>query len=113
MKRSIISSGDALRAVAALRPRDEETLRAVVRMLGLTFEAGLATRAAPSIGAWKQSAPTSIPTAPIQAPARNGASVCLLMNPPSRLDSGRWQQCCRPAPPRGSTGWCSMRPAGG
>ena len=101
MKRSIISSGDALRAVAALRPRDEETLRAVVRMLGLTFDAGLATRAAPSIGAWKPSAATSITTAPIQAAAREPERAVLPANQPavaSRLRHLR-SSSAAPAPP--------------
>jgi hypothetical protein len=80
MKRSVISSGDALRAVAALKPRDEETLHALVRMLGLTLGGGPATRAAPSIGVWKQSAPKSLSTAAIQLPAREPEQAVLSAN---------------------------------
>jgi len=86
MRRPVISAGDALRAVAALGPGDEETLQAIVRMLGLDVDGTVATRAAPSIGAWKQSVPKTVSTAPIQPPSRSpGRSV--VSSPPSIIAS--------------------------
>jgi hypothetical protein len=70
MRRPVIALGDALRAVAALEPRDAEALHAVVRLLGLTLDAEVSTRAARSIGAWKPTGTRSVTTEPIQAPAR-------------------------------------------
>jgi hypothetical protein len=70
MRRSVIALGDALRAVAALDPRDAEALGATMQMLGLTLGAEIRTRAAPSIGAWKPSATQTVSIAPIPAPVR-------------------------------------------
>jgi hypothetical protein len=70
MRRPVIALGDALRAVAALQPRDAEALHAVVWMLGLTFGTEASTRAAQSIGPWKPSATRHVSTEPIQAPVR-------------------------------------------
>src|SRR6185295_11711215 len=70
MRRPVVALGDALRAVAALEPRDGDALRATIEMLGLTLGAEITTRAAQSIGAWKPSATQTVSTEPIQAPVR-------------------------------------------
>lgn len=70
MKRAEVSTGDALRAVAALEPKGAETLQALIRMLGLTIDADTGTRAGISIGAWKPSSTKTPTTQPIQPPAR-------------------------------------------
>ena len=80
MKRPVVSIGDALRAVAALEPRDADALQALIRMLGLDAEAG--TRAAPSIGAWKSTSTKTPSSQPIQMPAREPERAALASQQP-------------------------------
>lgn len=76
VKRPFISLSDALRAAAALDPRDDETRDAIIHLLGLE---AVAIAMSPSIGAWKPSSSQNVSTAkrhaamapgPLQAPAR-------------------------------------------